>query len=216
MWIFYQNVNGLCTKTEEFKDNVWKEDYDIILLTESKLYNHISKGELFPSHYTVYRRDREHREGGGVLIAIKNDKDFQKRKWDTATCEDSWITVKHRNYKIHICCVYLPGKVSTEDFKSFIDNVEKRIKDNKNDRFLVVGDFNLPDYTSVKALAREGSKKGVLQDLEDYNGLHQLNRGRNDNGRTLDLVFCNKDVSVTKARGLVAEDAHHPAFKIKL
>lgn len=216
MWIFYQNVNGLCTKTEEFKVNVWRKDYDIILLTESKLYNYVKKGELFPSHYTVYRRDREDREGGGVLIAIKSDKDFQKRKWHSAECEDSWITVKHRNYKIHICCVYLPGSLPTDDFISFVDNVEKRMKGNKNDRFLIVGDFNLPDYTSAKSLARDGSKKGVLQDLEDFYGLRQLNRGRNVNGRTLDLVFCNEVVSVTKERGLVAEDAHHPALKIKL
>lgn len=216
MKIFYQNVNGLCTKTDEFYENVERKDYDIILLTESRLNDEITKSEIFSSRYTVYRRDREDREGGGVLIAIKNERNFQKRKWNTVECEDLWITVRYRNYSIHICCVYLIPQCPSDDFHMFIDNVEKRMTDNKNDRFLIVGDFNMPDLTSSKKSARDGSKLKTLQDFIENFEMRQFNRGRNDNYRTLDLVLCNEIISVTKARGLVAEDVHHPAFEIKL
>lgn len=216
MKIFYQNVNGLCTKTDEFYENVERKNYDVILLTETKLHDGITKSETFSSQYTVYRRDREDREGGGVLIAIKSDRNFQKRKWNTAECEDLWISVRYRNYNIHICCVYLIPQCPYDDFYMFIENVEKRMTNNENDRFLIVGDFNMPNLTSSKKSARDGSKLKTLQDfIKDFE-MRQCNRGRNDNYRTLDLVLCNATISVTKTRGMVAEDVHHPAVEIKL
>lgn len=216
MLIFYQNINGLCTKTEEFKKNVEQKDYDVILLTETRLNDDITQGELFPSDYQVYRRERDEREGGGVLIAIKKDRNFNKRKWDTFECEDLWITVTYRNYKIHICCAYLVPACPLDDFHAFIENVSQRMNSNKSDRFLIVGDFNMPEFRDSNRIANNGSKLRTLQDFMHSFDMRQFNRGRNANDRTLDLVLCNKIVSVIKARGLVFEDEHHPAIQITL
>lgn len=216
MFIFYQNVNGLCTKTEEFRKKLAKTSYDIVLLTETRLNEDITQSHLFPSSYKVYRREREDREGGGVLIAVNEERNFTKRRWDSGEWEDLWISVEYRNYTIHICCVYLVPGCSADIFRSFIESVKKRMKDNENHRFLIVGDFNLKDFADRKDSAREGSKLKALQDFVKEYDMRQYNRGRNSNDYTLDLVLCSHKISVTKVRGLVTEDDHHPAFQIDL
>lgn len=213
MLIFYQNTNGICTKLDEFRRKAERWDYDVILVTETKLND--AHGLNF-GNYKVYRRDRDIGNGGGVMIAVDKDRNYQKRKWDTSFTEDIWLSMKYRNYTVHICCVYIVPQCPVIDFEDFIDNVRKRMKDNPKDCFLIVGDFNMPDFTAKKTLGNEGGKLRQLQDLCDDFNLRQYNRGKNFNGRTLDLVLCNKKVSVRKISGLVRQDDHHPSFDIQL
>lgn len=200
MWIFYQNANGICTKLNEFNTKIIKENYDLILITETKL-NEKYRGNI-PGYKTI-RRDRE-TSGGGVLIAVRRDRTYLKRKWQTDEVEDLWITLTYRNYSIHICCVYLVPQCNASDFNAFILNAEKRMKENPNDYFMIVGDFNIPNF-STSAPSNRGGKLRLLQDFIDEYELKQYNRGKNFNGRSLDLVFCNKKISCRKARGLVQE-----------
>ena len=47
---------------------------DIIIGTETHLDSFVSSSELFPSNYSIIRKDRDFdNPKGGVLIAIKND-----------------------------------------------------------------------------------------------------------------------------------------------
>ena len=50
------------------------QGYDIIILTETHLDSSIPDGGIFPSNYSVFRRDRKlnGRYGGGVLIATRD------------------------------------------------------------------------------------------------------------------------------------------------
>ncbi|KAH8272255.1 hypothetical protein KR018_001498, partial [Drosophila ironensis] len=42
----------------------------VIVFTETWLKSDILNSEIFPNKYSIFRRDRPHRRGGGVLIAI--------------------------------------------------------------------------------------------------------------------------------------------------
>ena len=44
--------------------------YNIIVATETWLNNYIYDAELEMNEFAVYRKDRQHSMGGGVLIAI--------------------------------------------------------------------------------------------------------------------------------------------------
>ena len=48
------------------------ESFDIIALTETWLDSDFGDHELQLADYNIYRKDRCHRRGGGVLLAIKN------------------------------------------------------------------------------------------------------------------------------------------------
>lgn len=52
---------------------------DIIVGTESWLRPDIMNSEIFPSNYTVYRRDRD-TSGGGVFIAVIDEKSSTRQR----------------------------------------------------------------------------------------------------------------------------------------
>jgi hypothetical protein len=71
--IYYQNSRGLRSKSKRFFCTASTYDYDLIILTETWLHKNISSAEFFDASYTVFRRDRDIKRGGGVLIALKNE-----------------------------------------------------------------------------------------------------------------------------------------------
>lgn len=76
--IYYQNVRGLRTKTDKFRQDVMATLYDVILLCETWLIiSDIGDAGLFDNTYVVYKNDRDsvttgHTLGGGCLIAVKS------------------------------------------------------------------------------------------------------------------------------------------------
>ncbi|PNF38084.1 hypothetical protein B7P43_G16078 [Cryptotermes secundus] len=59
IYIFYQNVRGLRTKSVEICNNVCSFDFRVICLTETWLNDSFSSSNLFPDTYAVYRSDRD-------------------------------------------------------------------------------------------------------------------------------------------------------------
>ena len=67
-------ARSIVNKTSRLELDIASSSYDIITLTETHLDDSISDGEILPSNYTVFRRDRKikGRSGGGVLIATRD------------------------------------------------------------------------------------------------------------------------------------------------
>ena len=56
-------------KLSKLQSFVYASDFNVLCITETWLSDHISDGEILPSDFVLYRKDRPSR-GGGVLIAI--------------------------------------------------------------------------------------------------------------------------------------------------
>lgn len=74
--VYYQNVNGMKTKVNDFRFSILTSDYDVIVLTETWLRDEYYDSELFNENYIVYRVDRDlsvttKKDGGGCIIAVK-------------------------------------------------------------------------------------------------------------------------------------------------
>lgn len=74
--IYYQNVQGLNTKTHQFLNAVYSCDYSTICCSETWLQNNVSNNEIFSKDYTVFRSARnltalQYTRGGGVLIGVR-------------------------------------------------------------------------------------------------------------------------------------------------
>ena len=83
-------------------------------MNETWLNNTISNEEILHSSYTILRKDRKDRHGGGVLIAIKTDsfnlvKEFTLNKEEFKELEIVSIELRTvTNKKILYCCCYRP------------------------------------------------------------------------------------------------------------
>ena len=73
---------------------------DSVIITETKLHDGIHTAEIIPEAcgYKVYRRDRPHSSGGGVMLLIKSCYTSCEIKTD-ADCEVIWAQVTLKNEK---------------------------------------------------------------------------------------------------------------------
>ena len=73
---------------------IGKYNPDIIIGTETHLDSSVNSSELFPSNYSVIRKDRNlDNSKGGVLIAMKDDLIGTHRTDLDTKCEIVWVTI---------------------------------------------------------------------------------------------------------------------------
>ena len=72
--VFYANSRSLVNKINQLELEIATYQYDLMVFTETHLDSSILDSELFPSSYTVFRRDRVQngRRGSGILIAVRD------------------------------------------------------------------------------------------------------------------------------------------------
>lgn len=223
--IYYQNVRGLRTKTSTVRVNSYSSDYAVICLTETNLCSAISDSEVLSCDFSVVRRDRSAQtsgkmDGGGVLIAIKDNFEYVVNSDWCSDAEDVWVTLSttdgNKISKLHICCVYIPpGNVTALNY--FLDKLYYLHSFVKDGNFLICGDFNLPHirWANSGDSVPSNSYNNPSNDLIDclsYCNLFQYNKVENHNNRILDLILSNREfVSVTRCDSpLTKIDLHHP------
>lgn len=233
--VYYQNIRGLRTKTHVFYRNICCNDYDIIILTETWLNSTILDGELFDDRYVVYRRDRETsgaqcgKEGGGVLIAVKNHlKSKRIQKWES-NCEDLWIVIDlpgtRTVRRAALCAVYLPPPVRRSYLELFLDNCSEVFEQLNECHTYIVGDFNLSTIdwnkllnSSTKTAPTSNAINELFLDFMNVSKLNQSNLIANPSGRILDLVLSTNPLcSVCECvYPLSIVDRHHPPLEIAI
>jgi hypothetical protein len=68
------NARSLCNKLPEFHNILSHDQPSIVIVTETWLTDVITDGILTDGNsYSIFRRDRVGRHGGGVCICINND-----------------------------------------------------------------------------------------------------------------------------------------------
>lgn len=237
--IFYQNVRGLRTKSLEFYRNLLKNNFDIILITETWLTTGVLDGEVCDSRYDLFRLDRNYvltntTRGGGVMVLVRRELEgFLPGKSNvTPPTEMIWVTIPAKSFNpsvgknLHIALVYISP--DSNSLPQHVDNVLKSVSYvynlHKNDNFLVVGDFNMPNIQWIPHLGPLQLKRGPIETqtasqllLDEFNiiGLEQSNYSRNSFGNTLDLIFGNFCASTNASQiSLVKEDTAHPTLSI--
>ncbi|CAH2084216.1 unnamed protein product [Euphydryas editha] len=229
--IYYQNVRGLRSKTNEVFTNILNSNYKVIALTETWLNSSIYSKELFDNRYVVYRRDRlcsqiGKQDGGGVLIAISRELSSSRIvNWES-DIESLWvvieINIQSAIRKIAICVVYLPPPVKIETLNKFLESVDNVI--NHVEDIIVLGDFNMgfinwkvnDNFLHTTPSNCTSTLGYSLIDFLCINRMHQYNCIKNCNDKVLDLVFSNlSNISVRKPLDLLSRlDPFHPNLLI--
>ena len=108
LFMYYQNVRGLRSKTKDFFIASSSCDFVVILLLETWLKPSIYVSELFSSKYVVYRCDRSsnnsvYENSGGVLV-VPNSLCVKFRAVKLSFCCFNFL----------LCCIYIPSGASQE------------------------------------------------------------------------------------------------------
>ena len=212
---YYQNVRGLRTKTTEFFLSVQSDCSDIYCLTETWLNDSINDCELFPSSYTVIRSDNlsslsGKSRGGGVLIAHSHVASLinEPIHFNTPLTDAIFTNLLCRNSKILICVVYISPASPLSEYTKFFDFVNDVLINTLHHKFVLCGDFNIPNFQSSQDKISK-----LYTNFISLNLLTQYNRIFNKYFKILDLVMCNTEVVVERHfNPLVSEDAYHPVL----
>ena len=99
--IMYLNARSLksvttnVNKVRDFSAFIELSQSDIYGITETWLNSNILDSELFPEHYIVYHKDREHtvqhKRGGGILMVFKKRNYLASSRWFRARLWDNGV-----------------------------------------------------------------------------------------------------------------------------
>ncbi|XP_055381850.1 uncharacterized protein LOC129612327 [Condylostylus longicornis] len=229
--LYYQNVRGLRTKTNEIHKNSLLLDFDVYLLSETWLHNSIDSLELFDHSYVVFRKDRLHTvsdnvnipKGGGVLLALKNI--FNASEFNLSqfpSLEVVAIKIRFAKKSLFFICCYIPPNSSCETYHNLVEAVDYISSlANAEDDLIICGDFNLP-HISWKSVDEENymtpayiSSNAEATLIDGFNSydLQQISNTFNSSGRMLDLIFTSDWVNAFYSpifTPLTKIDNYHP------
>ena len=137
------NCQSVRAKNAGFRCLVQEEDPDIIVGTESWLNSNITSGEVFPSHYNIFRKDRVKKNDshGGVFIAVKNNLIAQdEHDLDQIDCQMQWISIHVSGIApVYIGAFYCSQKTDAD----YVRLLERSIENiPKSASVWILGDFN--------------------------------------------------------------------------
>ena len=174
---------------------------DIIIGTESNLNKSINSNEIFPSGYTVYRKDRDTgKEWGGVFILVnsKFNSDEPENLKIVSINEQLWVRISILGTKsLFVGSFYKPPSTTDQEYFKPLEDSLALIP---TDAYIYLGgDFNLADIDWSNQTPRPNATNSkqcnrLITLAEDFS-LDQLvdfpTRCDEDNANTLDLFFTN-------------------------
>ena len=200
--IVYSNVDGLTSKKGELDELIKEKTPEIICLSETKLPRDVDAKVFGWKNYNVWRKDREKKFGGGVMILTHIGLNVKMLQLESNSAEIVGIEVKDgHGDKVDVVVCYIPPYTRTwkrdehEQLRNDSVATIQRLIDRKN-RIIVMGDFNCGevDWENMDAGNNEESWGNRLMELVMENTLTQIIkektriRGEDEPSR-LDLVF---------------------------
>jgi Reverse transcriptase (RNA-dependent DNA polymerase)/Endonuclease-reverse transcriptase len=186
----------------ELHDLLYTFEYNVIAISESWLTPLLSNGILDPrGNYTIYRRDRVSRAGGGVCIFISNDLPSYQIGINLTVFSDVELVgceLIIGDVSINVFCFYSAPNADRIRFTRSLECFKSVLEHDSLKTFLIFGDFNLPnidwDFSSTAAGARDSE---FIDFCLNY-GLSQINRQPTRGNNLLDLVLINDPLLVSE------------------
>ena len=251
--IYYQNVQGLIpfsnlsdtnpllnrTKILELNTYIHANSPDIVMLTETWLKRSIKDKEVIENgNYNIYRNDRSllthppdpnnpkkfRKNGGGVLIAIRNDISATFKRISLCRgAEIVAIDVRLNGSKFIFCNVYRVGNLGNSNYTSIMDSLGRFMKGKKASKIFILGDFNFSGLSwpiDENAVIQDPIELLFTDSFKEF-GLDQvITSPTHIKGRTLDLLLTNHinlihNLQVSEST-LICKSDHYPiTFEIK-
>ena len=197
----------MCNKVAELAICLEVNCPDILIGTESWLSENISNSEIFPSNYSVIRKDRplnhQGQRHGGVFICARNDIIMSHRADLDSECKVIWAQLELVGSKrILLGAFYRPqtdGSEVIDELHSSLSNI-----DLSKNQIRLAGDFNLShidweNRTNAQGNTKLGLSKQLLDMANDF-GLDQVVREPTRGENILDLFFTSNPSLVENVR----------------
>ena len=136
------NAQSVLNKIDEVRTALLDAKRPAILgISETWLNNTITDGEVSISSFTLYRKDRKGKRGGGIMVYVHNSRRCRCRDdLENDDIEAIWLELHLRSRTILLCNVYQPPSSDVSSLSSIINMVEAATS--KGKEVVVMGDLN--------------------------------------------------------------------------
>ena len=202
----YLNIRSLLPKLDECRNVIQQASRRFIFgMSETWLTESVTDGEAGVGDYTLYRRDRENRSHGGVLLYVPEEiRSFRRQDLEVDGVEAIWVELRTKCSAILTGVVYRPPKAAASITKDICDMFEAVTQEGKE--VVIMGDFNLN-------MLSPNSSALLLQTSAIECGLKQMitepTRVTNNSNSLIDLLFVSHPDTFTKAGCLDVLDSDH-------
>uniref|UniRef100_A0A803KG92 Reverse transcriptase domain-containing protein n=1 Tax=Xenopus tropicalis TaxID=8364 RepID=A0A803KG92_XENTR len=185
------NARSLSGKLGELQAIACIENYDLIGITET-WWDDKCDWAVNLNGYTLFRRDREIKKGGGVCLYVKSDLKPCNKDITNENVESLWVEISvglKVTKKMIIGVCYKPPRIDEGDEAQLLLQMEEA---SKLGQVVVMGDFNYPDIDWSNGVAKSEKASRFVNMLND-NFLFQAVQEPTRNDAILDLVISNNN-----------------------
>ncbi len=206
------NFRGIAGKIPLFHTFLETENPDVIIGTESWLDESIQSAEIFPSNFSIFRRDRPQGNRGGVFIAVRDSLPVTERAdFCVENSEILWcqLTLKPANEDVFIGVFYRRPSSYNQDTLNGLNDSLTKLFSGLNSPFVILGgDFNIPDMEwkpDDTTFASGGLQTKILEIADDYHmeqkvGFPTRKDPVSGVENILDLLFTSRPSAVNNVR----------------
>jgi len=199
------NAHSICNKLPELHNLLYRNNYDIVCITESWLHANTPNSLFDPQcKFNIVRTDREGLVGGGVCMFISSSLSFIE------------ITTHSVAGEFELCCVDVINKTcsslrimnvyrasnhthkSVESAHSLIEQLQTLSR--ARTHCILVGDLNCPHISWTNLTAPSDNIQDALLDFTVNNSLEQLVNIATRGDNILDLVLSSEPTSVAQIK----------------
>ena len=189
---------------------------DIIGITESWAHKDMVDAELMLPGFVMFRKDRQERMGGGVIMYIKDSiQAYELQMEKEAECEEAiWCNIATKTSTLTMGLIYRSPNIRQEDD----EKLHNAIKEISKRECVITGDFNHGHihWKSLESVGRDDQQFLLLiQDCFLTQHVLEPTRG----GNVLDLVFSSQNGLVDNVKicePLGSSDHNQIHFSIKI
>jgi exonuclease III len=142
IWLTNLNCRSLLSHIDELRLIFQRNNPFLISVTETWLSQSVYDEEISIAGFSLLRKDREGRRGGGCAVYVANGFKFKRREdLEESAFEVLWIEAKIRSSVYVIGCAYRPPDFPANEFFDYLDDVVRsQIRAGKE--VIVTGDLN--------------------------------------------------------------------------
>ena len=201
-----KSVNSNRNKLAQFHTAVSLKKPKIICLTETWLNPNVSNLEILSdSEYTIYRKDRTHTTGGGVLTAVLNSIKSKCREDLTSNnpLHNEMIVTEIKFPKFKKIALINIYKRPKDNDLSCVNNLYTCLDKIRSAGFInicLMGDLNLPNINTNTGLPSNNNFNSELfyNVFQEFGLTHKMHAPTHKNGNTLDFILTTFPDKFTK------------------
>ena len=217
------NVQSLWPKILELAEELHRNHYDAMLLSETWLKPGVPNRLLVIPGYSILRVDRPDGRGyGGVAIVVKEYLSATKLRINTQRSPDSrletiWSLLKlDRGRQLLLCSLYRPPRYTatalSNDFTDLETQLQRVTLDHPNVSIVICGDLNCDLLKTPPAPARAR----LEEFLTDYSLLQSVTTPTFTSGSLLDVCIANRSNLVTSCLTKLCNYSPHNIIRINI